>query len=125
YGGDENESLGTLTKRWVAEAFGIGQSQAYIAPKTTVGVEHARPAVTISLGVGENPAKRIGDPFEAELLRAVVESGATVLIDKGGGGEEGERVERAIAGLPPNRVRCWEGAFALFAAQIARSDLYI
>src|SRR5206468_12654227 len=54
-----------------------------------------------------------------------VESGATVLIDKGGGGEEGERVERAIAGLPPNRVRCWEGAFAPFAAQIARSDLYI
>src|SRR5439155_7823969 len=40
YGSDENESLGTLTKRWVAEAFGIGQSQAYIAPKTTVGVEH-------------------------------------------------------------------------------------
>ena len=55
-----------------------------------------------------NPAKRIGDPFE-ELLRALVERGAFILIDKGAGGEEAARVEAAIGGLPPERVQCWEG----------------
>ena len=33
-----------------------------------------------------------------------------MLIDKGAGGEEAERVERAIAGLP--NIRCWNGSFA-------------
>jgi hypothetical protein len=93
YGGDGDESLGTLTKRWVAETFGIEDSQAYIAPKQ---FEAAPPAITVSLGVGENPAKRIGDPFEAELLAALARKGMPMLIDKGAGGEEAERVERAM-----------------------------
>jgi ADP-heptose:LPS heptosyltransferase len=122
YGGDGDESLGALTKRWVAETFGIEQGRAYIAPKQQAP---GRPMVTISLGVGENPAKRVGDPFEAELLRAIVERGASVLIDKGSGGEEAERVERAVAGLPGERIQCWQGAFAPFASAIASSDLYI
>jgi ADP-heptose:LPS heptosyltransferase len=129
YGGDGDESLGALTKRWVAETFGVERCRAYIAPMHGTAGEAM---VTISLGVGENPAKRIVDPFEAELLRAVVAKGATVLIDGGAGGEETERVERAIAGttdklkhVPPLQVRCWRGAFAPFAAAIARSRLYI
>jgi len=122
YGGDGDESLGTLTRRWVAETFGIERARAYIAPKHRAG---GRPVVTVSLGVGENPAKRIGDPFEAELLRALVARGAFVLIDKGSGGEEAGRVEAAIRGLPPERVQCWDGAFAPFAAEIAQSRMYI
>src|SRR5439155_1576147 len=55
YGGEGDESLGTLTRRWVAETFGIERSGAYIAPKHQPA---GRSAVTISLGVGENPAKR-------------------------------------------------------------------
>jgi ADP-heptose:LPS heptosyltransferase len=54
-----------------------------------------------------------------------VDRGATVLIDAGVGGEETERVEKAIAGLPAEQVRCWRGAFAPFAAAIARSRLYV
>src|SRR5262249_54021 len=73
YGGDEDESLGTLTRRWVAETFEVERSAAYIAPKHQPS---RRSVVTISLGVGENPAKRIGDPFERELLRALVTRGA-------------------------------------------------
>jgi ADP-heptose:LPS heptosyltransferase len=122
YGGGADEPLGVLTKRWVAETFGVEQCRAYIAPKQGAAGEAM---VTISFGVGENPAKRIDDPFEAELLQAVVAKGATVLIDGGAGGEEAERVERAIAGLPKDRVRCWRGAFAPFAAAIARSRLYV
>ncbi len=122
YGGEGDESLGTLTRRWVAETFGIEQSNAYIAPKHQPA---GRTTVTISLGVGENPAKRIGDPFERELLRALAARGAFILIDKGAGGEEAARVEAAIAGLPTDRVQCWDGAFAPFAAQIAGSDMYV
>jgi ADP-heptose:LPS heptosyltransferase len=133
YGGDGEESLGVLTKRWIAKTFGIDRSAAYIAPAGPAsgpasprpGGLSSSPRVTISLGVGENPAKRIGDPFERELLRALVARGAHILIDKGAGGEEAGRVEAAIAGLPPDRVECWNGAFAPFAAEIARSHLYI
>jgi ADP-heptose:LPS heptosyltransferase len=120
YGGDGDESLGTLTKRWVRDTFGVEGSRAYITPKQWSG---ERPAITVSLGVGENPAKRIGDPFEAELLAALAHRGVPVLIDKGAGGEEAERVERAIP--RSDHVRCWEGSFAGFASAIAGSRLYI
>jgi ADP-heptose:LPS heptosyltransferase len=119
YGGDGDESLGTLTRQWVAETFGV-EGRAYIAPKQGVTGD---PAITVSFGVGENPAKRIGDPFEGELLAALARRGAPVLIDKGAGGEEAERVERAMPRA--DNVRCWEGSFAGFASAIARSRLYI
>jgi ADP-heptose:LPS heptosyltransferase len=120
YGGDGDESLGTLTRRWVSETFGVVQSRAYIAPKQWDGEQ---PAVTVSVGVGENPAKRIGDPFEAELLAALARRGVPMLIDKGAGGEEAERVVRAIP--HSDNIRCWEGSFAGFASAIAGSNLYI
>jgi ADP-heptose:LPS heptosyltransferase len=120
YGGERDESLGSLTRRWVRETFGVEQSRAYIAPKQW-GAE--QPAITVSLGVGENPAKRIGDPFEPELLAALARRGVPVLIDKGAGGEEAERVARAIPRA--NNMRCWEGSFAGFAAAIAGSRLYV
>jgi ADP-heptose:LPS heptosyltransferase len=120
YGGDGDESLGTLTKRWVRETFGVEHSRAYIAPKPgTAGP----PAITVSLGVGENPAKRIADPFERELLAALAQKGESILIDKGAGGEEAERVDKALPRAA--HVRCWEGAFAPFAAAIAGSRLYV
>src|SRR4029077_4088328 len=76
---------------------------------------------TVSLGVGENPAKRIDDDFERRLLRMLAATGANILVDKGGSAEERERVERA---LPPG-VRTHDGAFAPFAAEIARSKLFV
>jgi ADP-heptose:LPS heptosyltransferase len=120
YGGDGDESLGTLTKRWVAETFGVENSRAYIAPKQFGA---APPAITVSLGVGENPAKRIGDPFETELLAALARKGMPMLIDKGAGGEEAARVEKAMPRA--DHVRCWDGSFAAFAAAIAGSRLYV
>jgi len=114
YGGDGEESLGVLTKRWVAETFGV-EARAYVAPKPGPAAE-----ITVSLGVGENPAKRIGGEFERGLLRSLRGS---VLVDKGAGGEEAERVERAAAGLA--NVRTWDGAFAPFASAIAGSRLYV
>ncbi|MDQ6664029.1 MAG: glycosyltransferase family 9 protein, partial [Acidobacteriota bacterium] len=81
----------------------------------------------ISLGTGGNESKRIADPFESELLRLVAKNPGTLWIDKGAGGEEAVRVDRAVvnSGISQNRVRTWEGSFAGFADIIARSRLYV
>ncbi len=79
-------------------------------------------ATTVSFGVGENPAKRVADPFEEELLRRLPRP---ILIDKGAGGEEAERVERAVAKAGGEGIVMWDGSFAGFAAHIQRSRLYV
>jgi ADP-heptose:LPS heptosyltransferase len=76
------------------------------------------------LGVGENPAKRIPDPFEAELLKLLDETGLPLTVDAGAGGEETERVKRAIEGSGV-AATMWEGSFAGFARIIAASQLYV
>jgi ADP-heptose:LPS heptosyltransferase len=74
--------------------------------------------------VGGNPAKRIPDPFEEQLLALLSAGGAALVIDKGAGGEEAARVERAVqrSGV---KAEFWEGSFAAFAAIIAASRLYV
>lgn len=117
YGGDGDERLAILAARWAREVFGV-DARPFVAPLPTKGP----PAdITVSLGVGENPAKRIGDDFERDLLRALANTGASILVDKGGTIEERERVERAL--LPGMQTH--DGAFAPFAAQIAQSRLYV
>ena len=71
--------------------------------------------------MGENAAKRLGDAQERDLLRALADTGASILIDKGGSVEERERVERSL--LPGMRTH--DGAFAPFAAHIAKSKLFV
>ena len=84
----------------------------------------AAPYIAVNLGVGENPAKRIPDPFEAQLLALLAETGLDLFIDKGAGGEESDRVVRAVerSGVQPT---LWEGSFAGFAGIIASSRLYV
>ena len=112
------ERLPDIAAAWAREVFGVEDARPYIAPLPSVG----EPAdITVSLGVGENPAKRLDDDFERELLRTLAEAGASVLVDKGGSTEERKRVERALL----SGMRTHDGAFAPFAAQIARSKLYV
>src|SRR4029077_3336131 len=93
-------------------------AKPYVAPLAST----EPPAdITISLGVGENPAKRLEDAQECELLRALADTGVSILVDKGGSTEERERVERAL--LPGTRTH--DGAFAPFAAQISKSKLFV
>ena len=84
----------------------------------------ARAHTAVSLGVGDNPAKRIPDPFEERLLALLASGGAALVIDKGAGGEEAARVDRAVqrSGI---KAEFWEGSFAGFAAIIAASRLYV
>jgi hypothetical protein len=118
YGEYGEESLVELTRRWMAETFSTPDVRAYIAPRET-GPEAD---VTVSLGVGENQAKRLGDVFERALLEELAAAGGTILVDRGGSAGEAARVDAVVEGLPG--VQTFSGAFAPFAASIAKSKLY-
>src|SRR5688500_17273371 len=109
YGGNRNDSLAKLTKEWVERTFGVADAKPYIAPLP--GPETAD--IVVSLGVGDNPEKRLNDAFEERTLRALVATGRSVLIDEGAGGEETERVRRHCAAVPG--LRSWSGAYAPLA----------
>ena len=114
YGAEGDGRLPDLAAQWADDP----KTQPYIAPSKSTGT----PAdITVSLGVGENPAKRLTDDFERELLQMLAATGASILIDKGGSSEERSRVERAML---PGMV-AHDGAFSPFAALIARSKLFV
>jgi ADP-heptose:LPS heptosyltransferase len=118
YGAESDEPLPALARRWVWETFGVADARPYIA----TGLDAAQFAATVSFGVGENPSKRVPDPFEEEVLRRLPRP---ILIDKGAGGEEAERVEGAVAKVGGDGIVMWDGSFAGFAAHIQRSRLYV
>jgi len=130
YGGEGVDRLPDLAARWAAETFGVEGARPYVAPKGRLGREAApllsrfglgTVDITVSLGVGENPAKRIDGTFERDLLRMLAETGASLLVDLGGSDEERRRVLAAL----PEGARTHDGAFAPFAAQIASSKLFV
>ena len=119
-GGDSARTLPDLASAWAAETFGVAGAKPFVALGP---IPHREPYIAVSLGVGENPAKRLPDPFEEELLRVLAATGLPLVLDQGGGAEEAERAARAAArsGAP---VSLWQGSFAAFAAVIAGSRLY-
>jgi ADP-heptose:LPS heptosyltransferase len=121
YGGESAASLPELAAAWAAETFGIAGGKPYLALGPLPASE---PYIAVSLGVGENSAKRLADPFEHELLNLLARTGLPIRIDKGPGGEEAERVMRAVerSGVT---ATFWEGSFAGFARIIAGSRLYV
>jgi ADP-heptose:LPS heptosyltransferase len=121
YGADSDRALPELAASWAQETLGVADACPYIALAPQYP---ARPCITVNLGVGENPAKRLPDPFEEKLLRMLAATGLPIVLDKGGSNEEAVRVERAAesSGAP---VSFWEGSFAGFAAIIASSSLYV
>jgi ADP-heptose:LPS heptosyltransferase len=144
YGGAGTFNLPALAAQWAQETFGVPHAAPYVAPEPEAvgrtgcplgrsardGVPSgsvpplpSQPYIAVSLGVGENPAKRIPDPFEEQLL-ALLSARAPLWIDKGAGGEEAARVERAVA-RSGARATFWDGSFAGFAQIIAGSALYV
>jgi ADP-heptose:LPS heptosyltransferase len=122
-GGEGGETLGALARRWSREVFGV-EGRPFVAPVERVEVS-AEPTVAVSLGVGGNLVKRLPDPFEGELIRLIAAAGTHLWIDRGAGGEEAARVDRATACFPHERLRVWEGSFAGFASIISQSGSYI
>ena len=127
FGGDSDATLPALASQWVFQTLGIENAEPWFHPK----VNHALPGhkvATVSFGIGENPAKRVGDPFEDRTLHYLIESGWQVLLDTGApGGEEDRRVRATVAqlGVAGQGIALHEGSFASFAAFIAGSQLYV
>jgi ADP-heptose:LPS heptosyltransferase len=121
YGGGSELSLPALAAQWSHETLGVSNAAPYVAAGQAPGL--STPYISISLGVGENPAKRIPDPFEPDLL-ALLSARLPLVIDRGAGGEEAARVERAVA-QSGARATFWEGSFAGFAKVITGSTLYV
>lgn len=115
-------SLSSLARDWCAQVFEVDIPWPRIQPGDPP-FSFTRPAITVSFGVGGNESKRVGEEFERRLLRELSSRAATVIVDKGAGEEEAQRAESAAAGL--TNVKFWNGSFAVFAALIANSDLYV
>jgi ADP-heptose:LPS heptosyltransferase len=121
YGADTSRALPELAALWAGETLGVADARPYVSIEP---LRASRPYIAVNLGVGENSAKRLPDPFEENLLRLLAATGMPILLDKGGSEEEARRVQRAAeqSGAP---VSFWEGSFAGFAAIIAGSSLYV
>jgi ADP-heptose:LPS heptosyltransferase len=124
YGGESQLNLPALAAQWSRETLGVPNAAPYVAPPSLAwSPTPPTPYIAVSLGVGENPAKRLPDPFEEQLL-ALLSTRAPLVIDKGAGGEEAARVARAVA-RSGARATFWDGSFAGFAQVIAASSLYV
>jgi ADP-heptose:LPS heptosyltransferase len=160
YRAAELQKLGALTAHWMQQVFGTtvpvypyctpSQPNVAVAQRIIKALKRntTGPIVSINLGVGANPAKRLPDPFEFRLLARLLSEGATVILDKGGDTEEARRIDALVAMLggegfqavvldeyrdgvsSPAEVNgasllTWQGSIGRFAALIAEGTAYI
>ncbi len=92
YGGEGNDPLSALASRWAHEVFGVESALPFVAPLPSAD---APADITVSLGVGENPSKRIDGDFELRSLTCV---SGNRRIDPG-------RQRRQRRGARPSRAR--------------------
>jgi hypothetical protein len=149
-------TLADLTAAWCAERLAVDGPPARpwvslpadsLARASVFRSSRCERCAAVNLGVGENPRKRLDEEFERTLLRALLDSGWRILLDRGEGSEELARAERivsffrsagcvvasldetsdvpAIAAAATADVTTWLGSLAGFAALIGTSDLYI
>jgi ADP-heptose:LPS heptosyltransferase len=122
FGGTTDAALPDLTAEWLAEVFDTPREQPYLAPAPQPGIAE----IAVSFGVGENADKRVGSDFEYQVLRALLGYNVPVILDRGAGGEEAERVTALARRLgSPAGLHLHDGSYASFAAQIAQSRLYV
>lgn len=127
FGGGSDAALPELARQWVNLTLGVPDAEPWLHPKFEYDFSRES-VITVNLGVGENPSKRVEDPFEEELLKMLAATGATVMVDVGApGSEEESRVRRAMdkAGECGGVLAEHRGPFASFAAMIAASRLYV
>jgi ADP-heptose:LPS heptosyltransferase len=149
--------MAELTNDWMDAVFGVSDFcyPTVWAPRSIMEAARtrmdmlrasgARQVVTINLGVGQNPRKRVSLEFEKRLLRALGTIPETVVVlDRGFGTDETERSSQLLAdarhcGLPGLETRFSASNFpslshgvltvecgiAEMAALIAHSDEYI
>jgi ADP-heptose:LPS heptosyltransferase len=117
-GSQTNQSLSELTTVWLDAVFGREEktlprlclrradSESAKALVAALRQGDERPIVAINFGVGENPAKRLSEDFEKQLLRRLLQNGMRILFDKGFGEEE---IKRADAVLEVARQANYQG----------------
>lgn len=122
FGGETDASLPDLTSEWLREVFDVPGARPYAAPEPQRRIAD----ITVSIGVGENGDKRLGDEFETNLLKALLAEGRPILLDRGAGGEEAARVNALVdrLGSPP-LLHLHDGSYASFASHILQSELYV
>jgi hypothetical protein len=122
YGFEGSETLPRLTSRWLSEVFDIPPPAPFVAPQPQPRIAD----VTVSWGVGDNATKRIDDDFEFEVVSALLSQGHCVLLDRGAGGEEAQRIDLLAERLGrPALLHIHDGSYASFASHIAQSKLYV
>jgi len=151
------ESLAELAAEWIGELLGHGERplpwvalsaedrRLGSAIRTGWGDSETRPLVCLNLGVGGNEAKRIPGGFERALLLSLLERGCRVLLDRGAGAQEEERIggllgaarsagyrcHELVQGTGPVTIPrpldllCWRGSIGGLAALSAGADLYL
>ena len=122
FGGLTDATLSSLTAEWLREVFDSVEAHPYIAPPRQQPIAD----VAVSWGAGDNPAKRLDEEFEYQVLRSLLEQGRSVLLDCGAGPSEAAQAQalRARLGSPPN-LHLHEGSYASFASHILQSKLYV
>lgn len=122
FGAEGSESLPQLTARWLSDTFDIPLAHPFVAPELQQRIAD----VTVSWGVGDNPTKRIDDEFEHEVLAYLLNHGHSVLLDRGAGGEEAQRIDTLASRLGnPENLHIHDGSYASFASHIVQSKLYV
>ena len=122
FGGTLDTSLPELMAEWLEDVFDTPNLQPYLAPEPQQRIAE----ITISLGVGDNPDKRLGTEFESKVLKLLLELGRPILLDCGAGGEEWERVNGLAERLgKPALLHLHDGPYAAFASHIVQSRLYV
>ena len=105
------------------KTLGIAGAKPYVAlgPACAARANH----IAVSLGVGENPAKRLPDPFEEELLRMLAATGRPLCVDKGAGRRRGGTRRSRGGAVRRERHASGKGSFAGFASIIPSAALYV
>ncbi len=122
FGGETDANLPDLTAEWLAEVFDVSGARPYVAPPP----QNRLADITVSLGVGDNANKRVGDDFEYGLLKSLLQQGRPILLDCGAGGEEASRVNALADHLGSSQLlHLHGGSYASFASHILQSKLYV
>ena len=122
FGGEAEGSLPKLTAEWLREVFDVELARPYVAPLKQPKVA----PIAVSLGVGDNAAKRLSEESEYRILAELLSGGREIVLDRGAGGEEAARVDRLVqrVGLPGS-LHLHDGSYASFASHIVQSSFYL
>ncbi len=121
FGGAMNDPLPELTAQWLSEVFDVPRQSPYVAPVSQPRIGD----ITVSLGVGDNANKRMDDDFECAVLKKLLSYQRPVVLDRGAGGEEAQRVDALTAKLNDPALHVHDGSYASFASHIVQSACYV